>query len=176
MSTLEEKITELVEKVELQDSQIIALQNELKNVTKLVVNNVDVIDRKPVGNNPVFRTCHEINEANPSLGSGIHWIDPDGKGIGDDAISVYCNMTSGNFDVYISKNIYILSNVNFFYKGSTSILHDLSETKTDVGHCAERGCYSRKINYNATNRQIAALIGLSFECHQSITVFSHNLF
>jgi hypothetical protein len=82
----------------------------LENATKSVPNSVDVIDRQQVGNNPIYRTCHEINEANPSLDSGIHWIDPDGKGIGDDAISVYCNMTSGNFELllnlFYSKVIY----------------------------------------------------------------------
>ncbi len=51
----------------------------------------------------------------------------------------------------------------------TSILHD-SESPTNVGHCAEPGCYSRKINYNATGKQISALAELSQECHQSIVV------
>ena len=53
--------------------------------------------------------------------------------------------------------------------GSTSILHD-SESPTDVGHCADPGCYSRPIRYNANARQMNALVELSFECHQSIQV------
>ncbi|EFX82762.1 hypothetical protein DAPPUDRAFT_316492 [Daphnia pulex] len=51
--------------------------------------------------------------------------------------------------------------------GSTSILHD-SETPIDVGHCADPGCYSRAINYNASMKQMESLIALSSECHQFI--------
>ena len=53
--------------------------------------------------------------------------------------------------------------------GATSILHD-SESETDVGRCAKRGCYSKKINYDASDKQMAALAELSVECHQSIKV------
>lgn len=105
VSTLEAKIIELVEKVELQDSQIIALQNESENTVKLVQNSVGIIDRQQVGNNAILRTCQEINEANPLLDSGMYLIDPDGKGRGDEAINVYCNMTSGNFSEHSTKSI-----------------------------------------------------------------------
>ncbi len=53
--------------------------------------------------------------------------------------------------------------------GSTSVVHD-TEMSLDVGHCAEPGCYSKVINYNATIRQMVALALLSSECHQSIKV------
>ena len=54
--------------------------------------------------------------------------------------------------------------------GATSILHD-SELPTDVGHCADPGCYSRAVRYrNATMRQMIALADLSSECHQTIQV------
>jgi hypothetical protein len=46
------------------------------------------------------RTCRELRMSNPSLPSGMQWIDPDGQGVGDDPIYVYCDMTSG-----IIKNI-----------------------------------------------------------------------
>ena len=59
--------------------------------------------------------------------------------------------------------------IHFLVKGSTSVLHD-SESPVDVGHCADPGCYSRLINYNATIKQIKALAELSSECHQSIKV------
>ena len=49
------------------------------------------------------------------------------------------------------------------------MLHD-SESPMDVGHCRDRGCYSRKINYSASDKQIATLKELSIECHQSIKV------
>jgi hypothetical protein len=41
------------------------------------------------------RTCKELHATDPSLPSGMHWIDPDGQGLGDDPIYVYCDMTSG---------------------------------------------------------------------------------
>ncbi|XP_057368213.1 uncharacterized protein LOC130689201 [Daphnia carinata] len=142
---LEAKIAALEEKAEQQESVLTTLQNEQENTTPMVADTIE-IDHQIVKNNPIYRTCYEMSEANPLLDSGMYWIDPDGKGIGDDAFTVYCNMTSG----------------------STLIFHD-TEPKTDVGHCAGRGCYSRKINYGASSRQVAALIALSEECQQSIT-------
>nr|CAH0105711.1 unnamed protein product [Daphnia galeata] len=67
------------------------------------------------------------------------------EGIGDGPIYVYCDMATG----------------------STSVLHD-SEGPMNVGHCTDPGCYSRAINYSASQRQIGALAELSEECHQSI--------
>jgi hypothetical protein len=57
--------------------------------------------------------------------------------------------------------------------GSTSVLHD-SELEMDVGHCADPGCYSRAISYQATKRQMLALSELSNECHQSIKVINFH--
>ncbi|XP_046654988.1 collagen alpha-1(III) chain-like [Daphnia pulicaria] len=96
------------------------------------------------GKSSTPRTCLELRSTNPVLSSGIHWIDPDGDG-GDSPITVYCNMTTG----------------------STVILHD-SESPMDVGHCADPGCYSRVIKYNATYGQMKALADLSARCQQSI--------
>jgi spore maturation protein CgeB len=41
---------------------------------------------------------------------------------------------------------------------------------TNVGHCADPGCYSRPVTYNASSKQMTALAELSYECHQSIQV------
>jgi hypothetical protein len=65
------------------------------------------------------------------------------------------------------ENFLLQSNIK--HAGSTSVVHD-TEMSLDVGHCAEPGCYSKAINYNATSRQMAALAQLSNECHQSIKV------
>lgn len=43
----------------------------------------------------VLRTCRELRVSDSSLTSGEYWIDPDGSGVGDDPILVYCNMTTG---------------------------------------------------------------------------------
>jgi hypothetical protein len=108
--------------------------------------------------------------ADPSLPSGMHWIDPDGEGVGDDPIYVYCDMTSGLIVTFpIIKEKYDLIHFLSIKTGSTSILHD-SESSLNVGQCAEAGCYSRSINYNSSIGQIKALMELSTECHQSIRV------
>ena len=44
---------------------------------------------------PDPKTCLEARTADPSLESGMFWIDPDGQSRGDDPIYVYCNMTTG---------------------------------------------------------------------------------
>lgn len=170
---LEAKITALEEKTEQQEVLLTTLQNEQETTTPMATVSVE-IDRRLIKNSPVFRTCREMNEANPLLDSGMYWIDPDGKGIGDDAFSVYCNMTSGMFFIDIFGYIWQKMLLNCYEsEGSTLIFHD-TEPKSDVGHCADRGCYSRKINYGASNRQIAALIALSEECQQSVSVSFMN--
>ncbi len=47
------------------------------------------------GKSEIPRTCRELRAANPSLASGMQWIDPDGQGMGDDPIYVYCDMSTG---------------------------------------------------------------------------------
>ncbi len=47
------------------------------------------------GKSGIPRTCRELRAANPSLASGMQFIDPDGQGIGDDPIYVYCDMATG---------------------------------------------------------------------------------
>lgn len=49
--------------------------------------------------NSIFRTCRELSQGDPSLTSGMYWIDPDGQGVGDDPIYVHCNMSSGQFNI-----------------------------------------------------------------------------
>ena len=53
------------------------------------------------GKSGIPRTCRELRAANPSLASGMQWIDPDGQGIGDDPIYVYCDMSTGKIAVFI---------------------------------------------------------------------------
>ncbi len=63
----------------------------------------------------------------------------------------------------------INSNSQLSFPETTSIPHD-SQSPTNVGHCFDPGCYSRPIHYNASSRQMSALVELSAECHQSIKV------
>ena len=53
------------------------------------------ISMESTGRSGTPRTCRELRAIDPSLSSGMHWIDPDGQGVGDDSIYVYCDMTSG---------------------------------------------------------------------------------
>jgi hypothetical protein len=61
----------------------IAFQNEIK------------INRKVAGKSAMVRTCRELRATDPTLTSGMYWIDPDGQGVGEDPINVYCDMTTG---------------------------------------------------------------------------------
>jgi hypothetical protein len=55
------------------------------------------------GKSATPRTCREVRDGNPALTSGMYWIDPDGQGVGDPPISVYCNMTTGICN-YLKRN------------------------------------------------------------------------
>jgi hypothetical protein len=68
------------------------------------------ISIRSTGRNGIPRTCRELRAADPSLSSGMHWIDPDGQGVGDNPIYVYCDMTSGEiFKFSIKENCLIYS-------------------------------------------------------------------
>ncbi len=148
----------------------LALHNEREINSRLAKKNVNAIETQSAARNSIPRTCREARLADPTLTSGMHWIDPDGQGVGDDPIYVYCNMTTGKKGIgrALQKIKKLLCDA-----GSTSIPHD-SEGPMNVGHCADPGCYSRAINYNASSRQMAALAELSNECHQSIQVSRSN--
>jgi hypothetical protein len=53
------------------------------------------IGRQVAGKSAMPRTCQDARSADPSLSSGMYWIDPDGQGVGDAPIQVYCDMASG---------------------------------------------------------------------------------
>ena len=58
---------------------------------------VSTVDKRSVGRSVSFpRTCRELCTADPTLTTGMHWIDPDGQGVGDDPIYVLCDMVTGN--------------------------------------------------------------------------------
>ena len=67
------------------------------------------------------------------------------------------------------KIILILNELFLIFLGSTLISHDY-EDGTDVGHCKKPGCYSQTINYNASMKQIVALIQESTHCRQLLQV------
>lgn len=87
---------ELEDTIHHQELLIFALQKEIsstKSSNKPVLSKgLDKLSTEKSNN---FRTCHEIRLEDPTLPSGMYWIDPDGNGIGDFPISVYCDMTKG---------------------------------------------------------------------------------
>jgi hypothetical protein len=168
-------VTRLEAKVQEQETilNFLLQANEVPIISPASSKSIAANNRQNViqsnGRSGIPRTCRELRASNPSLASGMQWIDPDGQGIGDDPISVYCDMSSGKYFVIF---IYLFLKLNKnLLTGSTSILHD-SEVPIDVGHCTDPGCYSRSINYNASSKQMKSLAELSTECHQSIKVNS----
>ena len=103
---LEEKVTQLEaknarleNKVLQQETILISLlaqnnQSESAAASKIVFNNA-ITQSSAAKLNGIPRTCRDLRAADPSLPSGMHWIDPDGQGVGDDPIYVYCDVISG---------------------------------------------------------------------------------
>ena len=88
MAEIESKVTRLEEK---------DLQQELLIKELLKEREINSASReRSAGRSFLFpRTCRELRATDPSLNSGMHWIDPDGQGVGDDPIYVYCDMATG---------------------------------------------------------------------------------
>ncbi len=92
---LEDKNRQLEEKVIRLESKV----QQLESVNALRENMAASKSVDPLtGRNAIPRTCREARLADPSLDSGMHWIDPDGQGVGDDPIYVHCDMTTGTTD------------------------------------------------------------------------------
>jgi hypothetical protein len=66
------------------------------------------ISIQSTGRSGIPRTCRELRAADPSLSSGMHWIDPDGQGVSDNPIYVYCDMTSGEILKFPIKENYLI--------------------------------------------------------------------
>ncbi|EFX82286.1 hypothetical protein DAPPUDRAFT_241573 [Daphnia pulex] len=148
-TNFEAKFHQLVDKNRQLEEKVIRLESTVRQLESVIALQENTAASKSVDplteRSSIPRTCREARLMDPSLDSGMHWIDPDGQGVGDDPIYVHCDMTTD----------------------TTSIPHD-SEGPMDVGHCADPGCYSKAVTYNASLRQMAALANLSSECHQSI--------
>ena len=79
-------------------SLVFAMQHSYaqENQSMPNINNpVDFVNAEERMSGAPFRTCHETRLSDLTLSSGMYWIDPDGQGIGDDPIYVYCDMATG---------------------------------------------------------------------------------
>jgi hypothetical protein len=95
---LENENNKLKAKIEQQDSILTDLlqnQRQTNEETKRFPKNVFLENPTSGKSAAMPRTCREAHLSNPALASGMYWIDPDGQGVGDDPISVYCDMASG---------------------------------------------------------------------------------
>ena len=84
----EKKIRELSKVKELEES-LLDLESIMKSLLR---------------NGIHFKTCADLRATNPFLQSGMYWIDPDGQGIGDDPIRVFCDMTNGTVQHFYLNN------------------------------------------------------------------------
>lgn len=95
------KVIRLEETVQHQEQLIFVLQNQnpSKSSTEFISSSLTTAndDQRSAGRTLFPRTCREAHAMDPSLGSGMHWIDPDGQGTGDEPISVYCDMSKGTY-------------------------------------------------------------------------------
>ena len=100
---LEANVTQLEETVKRQELRLHNLTEQLKAAEKQVIAVISLSQSVETAEEQsnrqtiaIHRTCHAALKADSSLQSGMYWIDPDGKEVGDDPIHVYCNMTTGN--------------------------------------------------------------------------------
>lgn len=97
---MEFEVTKLKTKVELLEGKVLEQAELLMNCNTcphtidMPVDNVKNL-RSTAVSTLQPKTCLEALTSDPSLESGMYWIDPDGQGRGDNPIYVYCNMTSG---------------------------------------------------------------------------------
>lgn len=95
---LSSKVNVLESRIQQLESVLVSMfprEKETASTHQTPVQNSLKSRPKSVG---MARTCAELRAADPSASSGLHMIDPDGQGVGDDPISVYCDMTTGNND------------------------------------------------------------------------------
>ena len=101
MVQLEAKNVQLETKVQEQEKILTFLLQATEQPastvgSKLFLNNRQTAIQSTGKMSEIPRTCRELRAADPTLPSGMYWIDPvgDGEG-GDESISVFCDMTSG---------------------------------------------------------------------------------
>ncbi len=84
----EEKVIKLEDRVKDLEGKIGRLETKINEVSQPIASQRGEVKT-------VHRSCSEISESNSSLTSDMYWIDPDGLGVGDDPIFVYCDIVEG---------------------------------------------------------------------------------
>ncbi len=107
LEALELEMVQIKATVQQQKSLLVALQDKIQSIPKLIPSGLATKEQSSIGKSIMLpRTCREVRAADPSLSSGMHWIDPDGQGAGDDPIYVYCDMNKGNITIVFIDFLY----------------------------------------------------------------------
>jgi hypothetical protein len=101
-TNFEAKFHQVEDKNRQLEEKVIRLESKVQRLELVIALRENTVASKRVdpltGRSSIPRTCREARLADPSLNSGMHWIDPDGQGVGDDPIYVHCDMTTGITD------------------------------------------------------------------------------
>lgn len=92
LSPLESKVKLLQKELDDNISTIDRLNKKVAKLESVSTGSPSIHDR---GTN-IPRSCQELKSTDPTLTTGSYLIDPDGTGVGDSAITVFCDMTTGN--------------------------------------------------------------------------------
>ncbi len=105
-----DKFDRLEAKVLHQEDEIVSLKEQVKLLESILMDNNKMSRSNGVVRTAIFtpRTCLEARDSGlPEFKeSGNYWIDPDGLGIGDGPIYVYCDMITGKFHLIPYRKIH----------------------------------------------------------------------
>ncbi|CAG0886202.1 unnamed protein product [Darwinula stevensoni] len=134
---------------EIFESQLREYQRVRDEETKLQQNNVEgrLLYLEAIALQIAPQTCQTLADLGVTK-AGNYFVDPDGILVGDPPIQVFCDMETDPV--------------------STIVQHDAMKTDAEIDNCADPGCFSRNIKYNASLKQMVALIDQSQSCNQRI--------
>ena len=148
------KITEILPQIReevkaelLAESQLEQKFQEEKESMDLKVEEVKTHIEKleELGKITFAKNCQDLFDQGVEV-SGFYFTDPDGQGLGQPPIQVYCDVT----------------------KQTTEVTHDKEET-IEMDACDDRpGCSTYEVNYEGSMDQINQLIDQSESCTQKI--------
>ena len=99
----QQQVQRLLEENEHLKSKYEVLAAQIQNIlSKVDLNCRETSKQQHERMNNIPRSCSEILFSDPSAKSGNYYVDPDGTDVGDDPISVYCDMINSGLCVYIS--------------------------------------------------------------------------
>lgn len=132
-------------------------KNILKKAYEQLRSTYDKLNKPTGAKNSPARTCKDLSRANPELGSGEYWIDPN-DGDKRDAILVYCDMPRKATCVRSQPQ----RSQNINYVGEEKEIW-LSEAHDGM-----------KITYKADSNQLGFLQMLSTHATQNVTYHCRN--